>query len=118
MRQQVFRRDDQLHHLPSRMRRGDREQHLICHRHRPGAASVDQRHAQVQGGRHRGGDTGDFCGEHLGGADAAKTRRQFATTVVDKQRINLMVEETVDLQDPPPEVAAVVQDALSQRVHG
>src|SRR5690606_5438126 len=80
-------------------------------------ASEDHRHAQLQSGHDRRSDTGGFDGDDLGDPLVAKAAGELLTDLLHQQGVDLMVQESVDLEYPVGEYDTFTANFLFQLFH-
>jgi hypothetical protein len=71
----------------------------------------------VNGGRQSRRNTGNFCGEDFGRADVCKAFRKIAPTGIHERGVHLMIDKTIDLENPTAEHMPIFQNTFLQSIH-
>ena len=87
------------------------------HRDRLGLARVDNRHAQRQPGHQRRGDAGNLRRQDAVDLHPLEARRHLLPHFHHQVRVNLVVEDAVDLENPAAQVAPLGKNTLFQSFH-
>src|SRR5690606_34448580 len=117
--EQEFRRYHQQHVAAFRRRGRGLDEDRLLHRDRLALASVYDGQLHGHAGREGRPDAGDFGGEDARGTAPLEAPGELASHLGHEDGVHLVVEDAVDLEDAPAEIAALGQDApfeLLQRV--
>ena len=99
------------------MRRRDLHKYRSCHRDRSDLAGVDDRHTQRVRRRQRRSDAGYLGRDNLGHAHVGKLAGQFPPDFEHQVRVDLVVDETVHLEDAPAHILTLGQDTTFECFH-
>ncbi len=116
-RAEEFRRDDDIGHPAFGVAGRGLDDGVGVHGDGLGLARVQHGDAQGKSRGQRGSDAADLGGEDFIGLQMGKARGQRAADGQHQRRIDLVVDETVDLQNSVAEIDALASDAFLEYFH-